>query len=131
VLEHIKDEHAALRNMHAVLKPGGSLVLVVPAGRWLHGSMDRVLGHWRRYSKKGLVEQLAREGFVVETAFSMNKPGVLGWWMNGKVLGRKTLGKLQMKLFNVLVPLFRLADPLLPWTGLSLVVVARKGATSE
>jgi SAM-dependent methyltransferase len=126
VLEHIKDEHAALRNMHAVLKPGGRLVLVVPAGKWLHGSMDRVLGHWRRYSKTELVKQLSGEGFDTETVFSMNKPGVLGWFMNGKVFHRKTLGKFQMKLFNALVPLFKVVDPLLPWTGLSLVVVARK-----
>ena len=129
VLEHIKDEQAALKNMHAVLKPGGRLVLVVPAGRWLYGSMDKVLGHWRRYSKTGLVTQLSGEGFEVETVFSMNKPGVLGWFMNGKVFHRKTLGKFQMKLFNALVPVFKILDPLLPWTGLSLVVVARRKKT--
>jgi glycosyltransferase involved in cell wall biosynthesis len=126
VLEHIENEQAALRNMHAVLKPGGRLVLVVPAGMWLHGSMDVVLGHFRRYSKKGLIDLLTREGFAVETIFSMNKPGVLGWWLNGKVLRRKTLGKVQMKLFNALVPVFKVVDPFAPWTGLSLVVVARK-----
>jgi glycosyltransferase involved in cell wall biosynthesis len=126
VLEHIKDEHAALRNMHAVLKPGGRLVLVVPAGRWLYGSMDRVLGHCRRYTKPEVTQQLTGEGFVVEDVFSMNKPGVLGWFMNGKVFQRKTLGKIQMKLFNALVPVFKILDPILPWTGLSLVVVARK-----
>ncbi len=126
VLEHIENEQAALRNMHAVLKPGGRLVLVVPAGTWLHGSMDVVLGHYRRYSKKSLIALLSSRGFEVETAFSMNKPGVLGWCLNGKVWRRKTLGKLQMKMFNALVPVFKVLDPLLPWTGLSLVVVARK-----
>jgi glycosyltransferase involved in cell wall biosynthesis len=126
VLEHIENEQAALRNMHAVLKPGGRLVLVVPAGTWLHGSMDVVLGHYRRYSKKSLIALLSSRGFEVETVFSMNKPGVLGWWLNGKVWRRKTLGKFQMKLFNALVPAFKVVDPLLPWTGLSLVVVARK-----
>lgn len=127
VLEHIEDEQAALRNMRAVLKPGGRLILVVPAGEWLHGSMDVVLGHCRRYSRKGVAALLAHEGFVVETVFSMNKPGVLGWWMNGKVWRRKTLGRVQMKLFNALVPVFKMMDPVLPWTGLSLVVVARRG----
>jgi hypothetical protein len=112
--------------MHAVLKEEGRLVLVVPASQWLHGSMDRVLGHWRRYSKDEMTPKLAGLGFDVETVFSMNKPGVLGWFLNGKVLRRKTLGKFQMKLFNALVPMFKILDPLLPWTGLSLVVVARK-----
>ena len=126
VLEHIEDDHAALRNMHAALKPEGRLVLVVPAGRWLYGSLDKVLGHCRRYTESAITDQLRAEGFEVEKAFSMNKPGVLGWWLNGKVLRKKTLGKLQMKVFNTLVPVFKLVDPLLPWTGLSLVVVARK-----
>ena len=126
VLEHIEDDHAALRNMHTALKPEGRLVLVVPAGRWLYGSLDKVLGHCRRYTESAMTGQLRAAGFQVEKVFSMNKPGVLGWWLNGKVLRKKTLGKLQMKLFNVLVPVFKLVDPLLPWTGLSLVVVARK-----
>jgi glycosyltransferase involved in cell wall biosynthesis len=126
VLEHIDDDGQAIRNMKAMLKEGGRLVVVVPAGRWLCGSMDKVLEHRRRYSKKDLIALLSREGLVVETVFSMNKPGVLGWWLNGKVLRRMTLGKVQMKLFNGLVPLFKVLDPLLPWTGLSLVAVARK-----
>jgi len=50
----------------------------------------------------------------------------LGWWLNGKIFCRKTLGRFQLKIFNVLVPVLRIVDPLLPWTGLSLVVVARK-----
>lgn len=127
VLEHIDDDTTAIRNMGAVLKPGGKLVLVVPAGSWLHGSLDRVLEHRRRYSKKALRAQLLNEGFVIEAMFSMNKPGVLGWFINGKILQKKTLGRYQMKLFNALVPVFRVVDPVLPWTGLSLVVVARKG----
>ena len=126
VLEHIDDDAKAIRNMKAVLKEGGVLVLVVPSGQWLFGTMDLSLEHRRRYSKKSLSTLLAREGLSVETVFSMNKPGVLGWFMNGRVWHRKTLGKFQMKLFNALVPVFRILDPFLPWPGLSLVVVARK-----
>ena len=106
-------------------------MLVVPAGVWLYGSMDMVLKHRRRYTKQKIVSLLSEDGFVVESIFSMNKPGVLGWWLNGKVLHRRTLGKVQLKMFNALVPVFRLVDPLLPWTGLSLVVVAMKGTLSD
>jgi glycosyltransferase involved in cell wall biosynthesis len=126
VLEHIEDEQAALRNMHAVLKPGGRLVLVVPAGNWLNGSLDKVLGHFRRYTRRELEASLKAVGFEIECWFGMNKPGVFGWWLNGKFLRRKTLGKMQMKLFNALVPIFKVLDPLLPWTGLSLVIIAQK-----
>lgn len=123
VLEHVDDDAQAILNMKAILRPGGRIVLVAPAGDWLYGSLDRALEHRRRYSKQKIISLLSESGFVVETVFSMNKLGVLGWWLNGKVFRRKTLGKAQLKLFNALVPMIRLLDPLLPWMGLSLVVV--------
>lgn len=126
VLEHVEDDVCALRNMKAMLKDDGRLVLVVPAGEGLYGTLDQALGHCRRYSPKSLQESLARAGLAVETSFSLNKPGVAGWYLNGNVLRRKKLGRFQMKAFNALVPLFRVLDPLLPWTGLSLVAVAKK-----
>jgi len=52
--------------------------------------------------------------------------GVLGWWYRGKITKQQAIGRLGLKVFNILVPIFKLIDPLLPWKGLSLVVVARK-----
>lgn len=126
VLEHIRDEKAALANMHAVMRVGGRLILVVPAGEALFGSLDSVLGHVRRYNMSSLAARLRETGFEIETSFSMNKVGVLGWWVNGKIFRRKNLGRFQLKVFNALVPVLKIMDPLLPWTGLSLVVVVRK-----
>ncbi len=126
VLEHIPDDAAALRNIHRVLGPGGKAVLIVPAGDRLHGSIDVALGHVRRYDRKEFSDQLAAHGFEVEKARTMNKVGVFGWWLNGKVFKRKALSRFQLKIFNTLVPVLKHVDPLLPWSGLSLVVVARK-----
>jgi len=59
VVEHIKEDKKALKNMNALLKKGGKLVLLVPAYRLLFSNFDRKLGHYRRYSKnevKDLVE---------------------------------------------------------------------------
>jgi len=126
VLEHIPDDAAALRNIHSVLIPGGRAVLIVPAGDRLHGSIDVALGHVRRYDCGQFSDRLAAHGFEVEQARTMNKVGVFGWWLNGKVLKRKALSRFQIKVFNMLVPVLKYVDPLLPWRGLSLVVVARK-----
>ncbi len=65
VLEHIEDDAAALRDLHARLAPGGKLVLYVPAFALLWSAMDRRVGHQRRYRRAPL-EQLARStGFRV------------------------------------------------------------------
>jgi 2-polyprenyl-3-methyl-5-hydroxy-6-metoxy-1,4-benzoquinol methylase len=54
VLEHIADDRGALARMVAALKPGGTVLLSVPAGRWLYGYHDEQLGHFRRYSRRSL-----------------------------------------------------------------------------
>ncbi len=126
VLEHIPDEAAALRNMGAVLRPGGRLVLVLPAGQQRFGSLDAALDHQRRYDIDTFAGRLHEAGLELERAFSMNRAGVPGWLLNGKLLKRKVLGRYQLRLFNSLMPLVRLVEPVLPWTGLSLVVIARR-----
>lgn len=128
VLEHIDDEAAALKHMRAVLKEEGRLVLVVPAGEKRYGTIDKALEHYRRYDEETLAARLEKAGFALDTAFSMNKLGVPGWLINGKILKRKALGRYQLKLFNSLMPLVRLLDGILPWQGLSLIAVARKTA---
>jgi 2-polyprenyl-3-methyl-5-hydroxy-6-metoxy-1,4-benzoquinol methylase len=54
VLEHIQDDHAAFARMMSLLRPGGQVVLAVPAGQCLFGYHDEQLGHFRRYSKTTL-----------------------------------------------------------------------------
>jgi trans-aconitate methyltransferase len=64
VLEHLDDDVAALRTAHALLAPGGTLVVTVPAYRWLWSGHDVALGHRRRYRAAGLREALERAGFT-------------------------------------------------------------------
>jgi SAM-dependent methyltransferase len=126
VLEHVSDPNAALRNMAGVLAESGRLLLYVPQHQGLFSSLDEVLGHRCRYSREGLSNELVRAGFEVECMSDFNRFGVLGWWWNGIVLKRRRFGRVQLKLFNAMVPLLRHVDRFLPWTGLGLLVVARK-----
>ncbi len=63
VLEHLPDDAAALRGIHHALKPGGSLLLSVPALRWLWGRQDVTAHHLRRYHRRELRDLLAAAGF--------------------------------------------------------------------
>jgi SAM-dependent methyltransferase len=65
VLEHIEDDVAALNNVVNVLKPGGHLVIEVPAGPHLYDSYDSELCHFRRYSASELQQKIEKVGFTV------------------------------------------------------------------
>ena len=57
VLEHIEDDLGAVKNIREVME-NGKAILVVPAHKWLYGSMDKHIGHYRRYSKNSMQELL-------------------------------------------------------------------------
>ena len=65
VLEHIEDDDKALQKVFNLLKPGGSLVVEVPAGPLLYDTYDVELQHFRRYSASGLHAKLIKTGFIV------------------------------------------------------------------
>jgi SAM-dependent methyltransferase len=127
VLEHIPDDAHALACLQRLLAPGGRLLLLVPAERYLYGTLDRALGHYRRYERRPLRGLLVRSGFEVESLRYMNLPGILGWFVNGRVFRRDLLPRPQLALFNVLAPYFeRVEASLPPPRGQSLVAICRK-----
>ena len=127
VLEHVTDPVAGLKHIHGALLPGGRVVVYVPAGQWLYSSLDDALGHRCRYSPAVLREELATAGFEVEHLESFNRISVPSWWWNGKLLRRRRFGRVQLKMFDLLVPVLRRVDHFLPWPGLGLIGVARRG----
>ena len=88
--------------------------------------MDATLGHRRRFTRAELQELLAKHGFAVRRVYQLNKIGTPGWWLYGKVLRRGHISKLMLKIFDKTVWFWRRVDALMPWQGLSLIVVARK-----
>jgi len=127
VLEHIEDDRGTLSRFLGLLKPGGKLVLVVPAHRWLFNPLDSHDGHFRRYGAAELDEKLKTAGFSVVHESTFNLFGILGWFLNGTILRRKDLPAGQMGLFNKVAPLlFWLENLLGPPVGLSLLAVGAK-----
>jgi len=123
VLEHVEDDIGSLTAVRKLLERQGRLVLLVPALPALYGSIDRALGHHRRYTRDGLVAILERTGFQLAHIEYFNLAGIPGWWWAGRVLGRQTIPAGSLKLYDRLVPLFRL-ERLIPWrVGQSLIAV--------
>ena len=127
VLAHVPDEHVALGNIRRVLEVGGRVVVLVPQHSALYGTLDEALEHRRRYSRDGLQTALQRAGFHVEQLFDFNGVSIPSWWLNGRVLKRRTFSRVQLKLLDMAVPILRRVDYLLPFGGLSLIAVARRG----
>ncbi len=126
VLEHIERDETALKNIHDLLEPGGLLLLLVPSHPWLYGSLDQHLGHRRRYRRTDLRNKLEAAGFRVISLEYFNRIGILGWFLNGKILRKKRLSSLQLRIYNLLVPLFKLESFFpLPF-GTSLLAVGEK-----
>jgi SAM-dependent methyltransferase len=126
VVEHLEDDRGALENIRRVLEDGGRAIILVPYGPKLYGTLDEVLGHRRRYTEDRLIDVSQRAGFVVDEVLKFNRPGVVGWWLNGKVFRRRNFGLGQIRLLNTLTPLFRLVDPWIPLPPLSIIAILRK-----
>ena len=128
VVEHLPDDVAAVRALAALLGPGGTLLLYVPACPLAFGSLDQALGHHRRYTRASLARLLAGAGLTASRPRYMNRLGLLGWWWQARVLRRQALAPGLIATFERIVPLARLLDGLtaaLP-IGLGLVAHARR-----
>lgn len=126
VIEHIPDDVGTLRNIWQILEDDGRAIVLVPFGPQLYGTLDEVLGHCRRYTEEQLIAVARSAGLNVETVLRFNRFGVVAWWLNGKLLKRRTFGLSQIRILNLLTPAFRAVDSWLPLPPLSIIGVFRK-----
>ena len=106
------------------------MVVLVPQNPKLYGSLDRSLGHKRRYTALEARRLLESCGFAVEHIYNINKAGTAPWWAYGRISGSRKIGKPVLKLFDKTVWLWSRLDPITPWNGLSLILVARSKAST-
>jgi SAM-dependent methyltransferase len=128
VLEYLPEPEATVEALGRTLKAGGAMLVLVPQSPWLYCGIDRRLGHRRRFRLEELRQMLEAAGLRIETAHQLNKFGSLAWATYGGLLRRRSISKITLKLFDKSVWFWRRVDALLPWKGLSVIVVARKAA---
>ena len=127
VLEHIERDLTALHNMGGLLEPGGRVVLFVPALPFLHGTMDEVDGHHRRYTKRSLSDAFNGAGFIVERMYYMNLPGMFAWFLDARILRRRFVPASHDGLFQKIVPrIAAIERRIRPPLGLSLLAVGKR-----
>ncbi len=126
VLEHVPDDEGALRRIRELLRPGGRLLLLVPAHPRLHGAYDGAVGHERRYTGAGLRNALVGAGFALDELRHVNPVGAAGWLVRMKLRSDASWPASSFRTFDRLVPLFRPLDRLRLPFGLSLWAVARR-----
>ena len=126
VLEYVDDPGTTIRAIQETLQIGGVLLVLVPQGRGLFGSIDKTLGHKRRFQADELGTLLQQSGFEITRWIQLNKIGTPAWWLYGRVLKSRHINKITLKLFDKSVWFWRWIEPLLPWRGLTLIAVARR-----
>ncbi|MER5622140.1 class I SAM-dependent methyltransferase [Streptosporangium sp. NPDC002544] len=72
VLEHIEEDHKAVRELVRVLQPGGTALITVPCDMALWSAHDVASCHVRRYTRDGLNSLLTGEGLIIDRMWSWN-----------------------------------------------------------
>ncbi len=127
VVEHVKEDQTAIKNLLSLLKPGGKLIILVPAYAALFNSFDVELMHYKRYTRSNLKAIMLQKNSELIKSFYFNFAGIFGWFIVGGLLKKKIIPSENMRLYNTLVPIFKLVDRcIFNLAGLSVVCVVRK-----
>jgi SAM-dependent methyltransferase len=135
VLEHIRDDVAALRGWRDVVCAGGGgyICVFVPAFDFAYSAFDKRQGHYRRYTKAILRDRLAAASLDPVVLRYFNAPGLLAWWATYVLLGRQDPDAGQVSIYDkVFVPVIRRVEQMLaPPFGNSVVAVCRPILSSD
>jgi glycosyltransferase involved in cell wall biosynthesis len=126
VLEHIEDDAATLHSIRTLLEPGGRLILLVPNDPRAYGTVDKEIGHYRRYTPTDLRKLMTDSGYRVEEILNFNRVSMPGWRITGQVVKSRTLSRSALRVFDTFVWVWRKIDRTLPWQPTSIIAIARR-----
>lgn len=128
VLEHFEDDLNFLTKSATLVKPGGFLIIKVPAQSALYSAMDQASGHFRRYDPEGLRQLAEAANLEIISLQQINPVGGLVYRLKNKNKTNfsKSFSPTQLRLINSVLPLLALFDyfPFLP--GLSVVGIFKR-----
>jgi SAM-dependent methyltransferase len=127
VLEHIEDHATALRSMATLVKPGGRVILIVPAFMFAMSNVDIATGHVRRYTKKTMRAVMAEAGLEIEKLHYANALGLIGYYAATSIFKLAPKEGPMVKIYDsVVLPVTKAMESVVrPPFGQSVFVVAR------
>lgn len=128
VLEHIEDHVGALSSMKDLVRPGGRVIIIVPAFMFAMSQVDIATGHIRRYTKKTLSAAFVEAGLEIEKLHYANALGLIGYYGATSIFKLAPKEGPMVKIYDSLVlPVTKAAERIVkPPFGQSVFCVARK-----
>lgn len=111
VLEHIEDDVGALGKMHRALRPGGALLIFVPALMYLFSKLDHEHGHFCRYEKRELALKVEGAGFEIARNKYIDLIGIVPWLIFNKWMQKTEFDEGMVRLYDRFgIPLTRFIE---------------------
>ncbi len=127
VLEHIPDDVEALTAARSLVRPGGAVIMFVPAFEFAMSRFDRQVGHVRRYRVRTLRDAYSAAGLKVDDVRYVNAPGLLAWVIGMRLLGQTPKDGIAVRLWDrFVIPVARrLEEKVRPPFGQSVLAIGR------
>lgn len=128
VMEHVEHDAQEVQLALSCLRPGGHLLIFVPALPWLYGKADEMFGHFRRYTQQSLEALLTGTPTTIRRSQYWDILGVLPWWVSFVLLQRTVMSSRMVKLYDSLVvPVARVIEGIAtPPLGKNCLLIAEK-----
>ena len=127
VLEHIENDALELSLACQVLKPGGKLIVFVPALAFLFSHFDTLIGHYRRYHRPALADLTVAAGFAIDRLHYFDIAGILPWYINFTLMKNAGIPGSVAVYDSMVVPVMRRLEAVVrPPVGKNLLLIAHQ-----